>query len=202
MRYFSFFPKTNYTFDDGVSYTQITNLLKRVKYIDDLKNNSIMYYQYEIKDGERPDVVAHKVYGDSEKHWLILYLNDIVDIRSQWPLTYEEFKNYIIDTYGSISNAKSQIHGYFKTEKTTILNSDDSNRIVTTQIDFSTYTALTALTENRQVGNFTYQYKLTKTSKTKYDYENELNESKRNIILLKPDYVPTVMTNLSNLLNV
>lgn len=188
--------------DGGVSYNQITNLLKRVKYIDDLRNNSIMYYEYEIQDGERPDVIAHKIYGDSEKHWLILYVNDIIDIRSQWPLTYEEFKNYIIDTYGSLSAAKSQIHGYFKTEKTTILNSDDTSRTVKTQIDFSTYSALTALTENRQVGNFTYQYKLTKISQTKYDYENELNESKRNIILLKPDYVPSVMTNLTNLLNV
>lgn len=201
-RYFSYFPKFLYSVNDNQSIEYVTNILTRIKFDDNIKKQSSVYYTYTIGDGERPDTLAHKIYGDEEKHWIILLMNDIVDIKSQWPLSYAEFDSYITKKYGSASSAMSTNHSYEKTLKYKILNFDDSYREEVITITLSEYNALTTGVENFTLDNGkTFSITTTKKQKTKYDYENELNESKRNIKILKPQYMNNVMRNMQSLLN-
>ena len=201
-RYFSYFPKFLYSVNDNQSIEYVTNILTRIKFDENIKNQSTLYYTYTINEGERPDTLAHKIYRDEEKHWIILLMNDIIDIKSQWPLSYTEFNSFIIDKYGSIQTAMTTNHSYEKTLRYTIENSDDTYREETITITLSEYNSLTPGIESFSLGNGkSYTVNTTKKQKTKYDYENELNEGKRNIKILKPEYMNNVMRNMQSLLN-
>ena len=84
--YFNKFPKILYTLDNNRSGQLVPDILRRVKLSDTLKNNSAYYYDYDIKDNERPEMVAHRFYKNPELHWLIMHVNDIIDPRFDWPL--------------------------------------------------------------------------------------------------------------------
>lgn len=201
-RYFSYFPKILYSLNDNQSIEYVTNILTRIKFDDSIKNQSAVYYTYTINDGERPDTLANKIYGDQEKHWIILLMNDIIDINSQWPLSYSEFNSYIIKKYGSIQTAMSTNHSYEKTLKYTIENSDDTYREDTITITLSEYNSLVTGIESFTLDNGkSFTINTTKKQKTKYDYEDELNNKKRIVKILKPEYMNNVMRNLQSILN-
>jgi hypothetical protein len=201
-RYFSYFPKVLYSVNDNQSIEYVTNILSRIKFDDNIKKQSTLYYTYAIKDGERPDTLAHKIYGDEEKHWMILLMNDIIDIKSQWPLSYAEFNSFIIEKYGSASTAMATNHSYEKTLTYVIENSNDTYREETITITLSEYNSLSIGIQNFTLGDGqTFSINTTKKQKTKYDYENELNDSKRIIKILKPEYMNNVMRNMQSLLN-
>lgn len=202
-RYFSYFPQTVYSLDSGDTYQKITDILKRVKFDDTIKNESVLYYTYNIQEGERPEILAHKIYGDEEKHWIILLLNDIVDIKQQWPLSYNELNSHIVSTYGSIATAQSTVHAHYKTLTYKVLNSDDTVRVEKTQITFTQYASVVEGTETFQLDDgTTYTLQTKKSQQSKYDYETELNDSKREIKVLKKQYVNNVMKNFQDLINV
>lgn len=116
-KYLDLFPKIIYDPTKSLystNYNRATNLLFRIGMLKDYLNNASAYYQYDIQEGDRPEIIAEKVYGDAEAHWIILLANDIVDPQYDWPLGYQEFNNYIIDKYGSVANAKTTIHHYEK----------------------------------------------------------------------------------------
>jgi hypothetical protein len=201
-RYFSYFPKVLYSLNDNQSFEYVTNILTRIKFDDNIKNQSTLYYTFTINDGERPDTLAHKIYGDEEKHWIILLMNDIIDVKSQWPLSYQEFNSYLIKKYGSIATAMATNHSYEKTLKYTIANSDDTYREETITITLSEYNSLTTGIQSFSFGTEkSFSINTTKKQKTKYDYEIELNDEKRNIKILKPEYMNNVMRNMQSILN-
>lgn len=119
--FFDLFPKITYSIDRDDSVTRnreiVTNIFVRLRFIREILNSIVHYYDYEIKDDETPEILAQKLYGDVEAHWIILMLNDIVDSQYDWPLNYKNFNNYIIDKYGSIETAKTTYHHYEKISK-------------------------------------------------------------------------------------
>jgi len=201
--YFNYFSKIPYYFDESNrSIDLITNLTSKFKFDDNFKENTVLYYDYVLSDGETPEIIADKVYGSPEKHWLILMLNDIVHPQRDWPLDQRSLSKYIESKYISYANtsigqtgiswAKSNIKDYLLTEKKTIVSFEDSEEItftVTPQVYANTVNSV-------EVFNLpnNYQVSIEKNKKTKsyYDYETELNESKRTIKLLKQEYVPII----------
>jgi len=116
-KYLDVFPKIIYDPTKSLystNYNTATNLLFRIGMLKEYLNNASSYYEYDIQEGDRPEIIAEKVYGDAEAHWIILLANDIVDPQYDWPLGYQEFNDYIVDKYGSVSNAKTTIHHYEK----------------------------------------------------------------------------------------
>lgn len=100
MSYFSYFPLTSYLLDkDTVDIRQARNILVRAKFSQYLKTREGLYESYQIKDGERPDTLAHKFYGRSELHWVILLFNEIIDPYYEWPLSQSELESYILYKY-------------------------------------------------------------------------------------------------------
>jgi len=101
MPYFSEMPTFNYPDFVGGKLKQVNsrNILVRAKIIDYIKRTQAAYLNYTIKDGERPDTVAYKVYGQSEMHWLILLFNEIIDPIFEWPLSTQDLNNAIGNQY-------------------------------------------------------------------------------------------------------
>lgn len=116
-RFFDKFPLTLYTLDKQLSneYDTVTNILFRIGLIKEVMDTNInAYYYYAIQDTDRPEIIAEKVYGDPEAHWIILYANNIYDPYYDWPMDDRTFQKYIIDKYGSVEWAKTNTHHYEK----------------------------------------------------------------------------------------
>lgn len=97
-------------------YLTAKNIFKRAKLREDLKNIFTVFDYYYIKEGERPDQIATKIYNDPQLDWIILITNNITDIRDQWPLDDTSFYRYLLNKYGSESNF-TNIHHYETDEK-------------------------------------------------------------------------------------
>ena len=106
MAYFNELPDIQYLsrFADQSSnedFTLAKNIFRRAKLREDIANAVTAFQYYQIKDGERPDQIADRIYGDSELDWVVLISNNITSYPSQWTLTNESLYEYLIDKYGS-----------------------------------------------------------------------------------------------------
>lgn len=202
-RYFSKFPNLNYSLD-GKNGVLLKDIMVRVKMSDSVLNNTLLYYKYDVQEGDTPEIVAEKYYGDPEKHWLVLMCNSIIDPFYQWPLTYQQFTKFINDKYGSQATALSTVHHYEKVVTTT----DNFSNTTTTQaykIDLTAYNSMQAepFTVTKSFSNGrTITVTTSRRIVDSFDYENELNESKRKIQLLKASFAYQAEQELNRLLGV
>ena len=125
MSYFNYFPKIGYDLrgaEDTIQLDKVTNILARVLLkhqawktvgsTKDFLDSAAYFVKYVIRDGDRPDTLAHQYYGDSELHWLICYTNGINLLHPlyDWPMTQYDLKKFIQKKYGNANiNA---IHHY------------------------------------------------------------------------------------------
>lgn len=153
------FPKVKYSIKGGINpdYDTVTNIFFRIGVIRETLKTITSYYVYEVQDGDTPEILAEKIYGDAGAGWMILYANDIHDPFYDWPLETNAFSQYIIGKYGSIAAAKTQVHHYEKvvtrTEKTSGVVTVDRFTITPerytfekTDVPFSYWTPFTAST--------------------------------------------------------
>ena len=167
----------------GASQTLPIDITKRFTITQLIKNAVSNYYSYTIEEGERPDTVAYKMYKNEKLDWLVLLVNEVQDPYFSWPLTYETLNNYIIDKYGSVSNAMNSVHHYEWIVSTkTKTNDADGETVYVPEIviivDKSKYDTL-APAARRAVSQF--------------DYENNLNDQRRVINLIDPRYTQTIV---------
>ena len=99
MTYFSKFPKINYDIKGDNNLKLFTHILKRVKLHSVAKTNTQLFDYYQVNQGEKPEDIAFKYYGDATLHWVILLVNDIVDRFHQWPMTVPQFEKFVKDKY-------------------------------------------------------------------------------------------------------
>ena len=201
-KFFNFYPTTAYTnSNESTSYDIVTNIIARFAFEKSLKENSALFYSYDIQDGDTPEIIANKYYGSPEKHWIVMLFNDIVDPQYDWPLTDRNLIVYINDKYsanGAASNpsksgiawAQSNIKTYYKIV-TRVNSSPTKDTIVEKiEVDANTYAnvSVTTATYTLQDTNRITE-SITKQSLYYYDYETEVNEGKRKITLLKDTFV-------------
>jgi hypothetical protein len=181
--YFSYFPKVQYTSPIDGSENTVVNIFKRIK-VRDLSTvvKSSIYYKYTIKDGERPEDIAQSYYGDTQYYWIILYANDIINVYAQWPKNHIEFENYIVSKYGSVDVAANEKNIHHKEDHF-------GNWLVT-----PTYTYYDTENDREVIA-------LSRIV-TVYDYENELNEKKRSINIIKNDYLRQIIGEMNNIFEV
>jgi hypothetical protein len=204
-KYFNYFPKTPYYKSmDSKSLDIVTNITTRFNFDNRFRQNAATYYKYKIKDGETPEILASKLYGSPEKHWVILSLNNIVDPIFEWPLPYRSFSKFIESKYiGNASGsqtglewATANIYGYFKvvTRNNPSTATTNVNRI---KLDANTYNSTVESTTNYTLEDGTsLTVAITKETKTYYEYEQEINENKRLISILKPEFVTEIEAEL------
>jgi hypothetical protein len=133
--YFDQFPKTYYGFDNVTAYL-VTNFMARVQMSDQLKSNVMLYSPYTIIDGETPEMVADKVYGDPTLHWVILLTNEIIDPRYDWCLSQEHLYSYCQQVYGSDPAQVYGTHHYVDPNTGLIVDSDFSGAVSVSNYDY------------------------------------------------------------------
>jgi hypothetical protein len=62
-------------------------------------DNAVVLQLYDVKDRETPENLAYKLYGDVELHWIILTLNNIVNVNVDWPKSTQDFNTYVSKKY-------------------------------------------------------------------------------------------------------
>ena len=122
--YFENFPKFAYDFDvNGERKVLIvSDITTNVRFRKEILSNVTLYDEYDIKEGETPEIIAERLYGNSQYHWIIMLVNDRYDYIKDFPLTYTALTQYITDKYG-VGN-ESDIHHY-ENSMGYIVNSDD-----------------------------------------------------------------------------
>lgn len=202
--YFTNFKFRGYTLNpnaDPGDYTVVTDIFQRIKFRSNLLNNARVFYPYSIQDGDTPEIIAHKYYGSVDYFWVVTLVNGIVDPLRDWPKNYANFVGYLIDTYGSVAQAQSTIHHYTKTVTKTNSNGDTSS--LTTIIDQTEYNTLSSVVP--VVYTFsnggTVTLNTTRAIVDAYTYEDQVNNDKRLIVLLKNDYLPQMRQELETLLS-
>ncbi len=201
MRYFQQLPKISYSDFTGNQIT-LTNLLIRVDVIPELLKDPLLYYSYDVQEGDTPEIVADKYYGSTDDFWLVMFSNQALDPQWDWPLSYLNFSKYIVDQYGSLANAQSQIDHYALTVVTTDVYSGQTNT-ETTIVDYNTYL-------NTQPSNFTgtlpngqqVSIQTTPIAVSSYDTSLAANEAKRSIKLIDAKYAGQIKAQLVNLLSI
>ena len=114
MAYFERFPLMAYDVAADGNYKLLPNILKRVKLRTGLASGSFLFDAYDVIDGEKPEDIAFKIYGDPELHWVILMTNNVTDRYYQWPLTQPQFQEHLEDKYGA--GNEDSVHHYEKTQ--------------------------------------------------------------------------------------
>ncbi len=170
IQYFKNFPLVNY---NDVS---MRNIMLKASIDINLFLNNTKLYTYQIKDGEKPTIIADQYYGDINYAWLVLLSNRIIDPYFEWPLTNQELDAHIIKKYGSLETAQSTVYEYKN-----LFNEED-------RITVDTYTY--AYNSNNPL------YVPVYTT----DKEFELNEQKRNIQLIDRVYAKQIANSLETLL--
>ena len=169
--YFENFPLTIYDSVGDGNYKLVTNLLKRVTIRSQIKSNTALYDTYDVKEGETPEMIAHKLYDDPELHWVILLLNNITDRYHQWPMNNNQFLAYLKDKYDDVDAT----HHYEISQ-----TSGDT----TIKIDIGT-------------DNTDYP---TASIVTNAEHEEDLQNKIRKIKLLDPSYVEDFVTEFEELM--
>lgn len=101
--YFKDFPKFLYEFRMGGKdkTTVITDITRNIRFRRDVLANITVFDEYDIIDGETPEIIAEKVYGNSEYHWIIMLANDRYDYLNDFPLSQYELEKHIAAKYPS-----------------------------------------------------------------------------------------------------
>lgn len=98
MSYFSKFPLYAYDVQDTQNRTLITDILRRVNLKANVRANTLVFDEYNVQDGDTPDIVATKYYENPEYHWIIVTINNIRN-RHDWPMDQVALSNYVEDKY-------------------------------------------------------------------------------------------------------
>jgi hypothetical protein len=206
-RFFNYFPKTLYTSNNlTAGVDTVTNIIARFGFESTLKNNSAAFYKYNIQESDTPEIIASKYYDNPERHWIVLLFNDIMDPQFDWPLQYQPFIDYVNTKYSANNYADTantgvtglawsmnvnNVQAYYKIVTRT--NFDDISIVEKLEVDANTYANVGASTTTYTLQDgSTITQKVTKETKTYYDHEQELNEEKREIKLIKPEFVPQI----------
>jgi len=221
MKYFSNFNSILYSLDDNdLEFKLIKNPLTRVKFINDVLNNIQLFYEYDLSETDTPEVIAHKLYDDPNRYWIVMMANNLIDPYYDLPLNDVVFDAYLIDKYGSISNSQAEIHHYER--RTTITTNSDGtintneyvNEIQTYSFDHSnnsvivntlptigspitvsTETDIEIANDNVIISKSVVDYAVSN-----YDYEFNLNENKRSIKLVRAELVDKIESEFKKLL--
>lgn len=198
MQYFDTLPKIIQTDNVGISRV-FTNLLARASIIPDVLKNPLVYYSYDIQEGDTPEIIAYKYYGDSYRYWIVLFANELLDPQWSWPMTSTVFAAYMAEKYPS-GNTTTTVYGYEKTLKQTD-NATNTITVNTIDINEDEYNTLLKNTRTYAIGNSSVTVETTKRIVSIYDYELELNESKRKINILNSIYVDQLETQFKSLMS-
>ena len=169
--YFANFPIIIYDSVGDGDYKLVTNLLKRVALRSKVRTNALLFDTYNVKEGQTPEEIANKLYGDPNLHWVVMYVNGIVDRYHQWPMTTPQFLDFINEKYSD----PDSLHHYEITQ-----TSWDTTIKIDIGTDNTDHSGATTIT-NRE-------------------FEESRQDTLRQIRLLDPAYIDQFVEEFENLM--
>ena len=195
--YFNLIPNFDYVSrlpDAKISdYIQVKNLFKRVLLREDIYSNLMYFTKYDIQGDDRPDNVAHRIYSDSTLDWLILLSNNITHIPTEWPLSQNDFDRFLLDKYGSYDNLYNGVHHHETVEV------KDSNEVIIVPAGLEVSADFTTTYYDYYISDMVTKLDITRPV-TNYQYEEKIQNKKREIFILKQEYVSVVMDDITDLM--
>ena len=167
MSYFSRFPLFVYDVKNNNNYKLLPDILRRVKLRATIKSGGMLFDKYDVKEGEKPEDVAFKWFGDPELHWVILMTNNITDRYYEWPMNQAQFAEFLTDKYGA--GSEDGIHHYEITKSSGRTTSNGPS-------DYSHLVEVNSDTDNA-------------SSISNREYEERIQDSKRQIQLLDKSFL-------------
>jgi hypothetical protein len=173
-------------------YIPVKNLFKKGKLRSDIFGDLNYFTKYQIIGDERPDNVAYKFYEDETLDWVILLSNNILNIQTEWPLPQTSFDSIMIEKYGSYTNLNAT-HHYETVEVKNVAGTiivpqglQVPQNFSVTYYDASLGQEVTKTGITREVTNL--------------QYEEKIEDEKRNIFILKPIYLNIVFNDLDDIM--
>ena len=199
MAYFREFPNINYVSllpdrNKNEERILVKNIFKRAKLRSDIKFGITMFERYQVEENMRPEAIANRIYQDPELDWVILLVNNITNVRDQWPLSNNDLYNYMLDKYGQ--TGLTDVHHY---ETVELKDSDgrimlQGGLVVDDEFKFR-------YSVRKSNGDLTDPDNINPVQViTNLTYEQRKNDKKRQIRILKPTYVSAVVNDLRNVM--
>jgi hypothetical protein len=193
--YFTLFPTIEY---DHVNVRDIT---RRSDFVTSVLSNPYVFLPYTVKDGEKPEDIAHNYYGTVAATWIVLLANNIVDPYTQWPMDSETFTNYLIEKYQQQSGKTGYDVVAWTQDQTTIDNIlyyytvTVDNQIIKVSPD--TFPLL----YNEQGDITGRDVPIDWLPERIYDYEFIANEQNRDILVIEKKYYEQIVAEFTRLIN-
>ena len=178
MSYFSRFPMMIYDVKGNDNYKLLPDILRRVKQRAGIKAGQFIFDSYDVMNGEKPEDIAYKWFGDAQLHWIILMTNNITDRYYQWPMTQPQFAEFLTDKYGA--GNEDSAHHYEVTQDSGRTSGQGPN-------DYSHKVEVNSDTDNA-------------TTITNREYEERQQDKYRSIRLLNQRYVNDFISEFDNLI--
>ena len=178
MSIFNYYPYVQYNDVKG------THLLNKIEVINNYLNSYQKYYNYTVKENERADIIAYKEYNDASLDWIIYMVNGVVDPYADWVMSDRDFISYLEKKYNTPAEKlaspliNSSIAYYYY--KGTPIDTPEEIASYNYTMAVETYDYKAAINPTDVAGWY---------PKTIWDYETEINESKREIKLLRSVYI-------------
>ena len=173
--YFSNFKKVQYDIDKTGKFQKVPDLTRVAKFRGSKVDMVRQFMPYYIPDGERPDITSYNTYGDVKYVWVIFFVNNIMNPYTDWPLSQRQLTKRMVDKYGSIALAESTVHEY----------RDARNN----KIDHYRYVMLKDQPQSPGPARIV----------SKFEFETDANEGKREIILPQEAFLPNLLTELGKI---
>jgi len=174
-------------------YITVKNLFKRVFLREDIYQNLTFFEKYSVVGDDRPDNVAAEIYEDSSLDWLILLANNIVNIPNEWPLGQADFNRYLLDKYNDDYNLiYNGIHHYETVEV------KDSNEVTIVPAGLEVAADFETTYYDYFIGGLTTENDITRPI-TNFQYEENLENKKREIFILRPEYISIVLDDIQDI---
>ena len=170
--YFDNFPTIPYDSELTGQFKDVKNLLRRVGVRAKVKSNASLFDTYDVKNGETPESIAFKLYGDAELHWVVMLLNDITDRYHDWPMSEAQFLQFVNEKYSNVN----AVHHYEISQ-----SSGDTSVKINIGTDNTDYPTATAITN--------------------FEHEQEQQDIKRKIRLLDPSFIADFVEEFKSLMS-
>ena len=212
MPYFNEFPYIRYQFPDD-NIRLIKNLSIRPAVVNDFFDERSNFETYTIQDGDTPETLSYDIFGETELHWTIMLPNNILNLYEDWPKTTAQFDAYLISKYQdsdrepeSVTRRYVEFKGTDDNLYTSRIGARNARPHHFEDDDDNIYPYDSVVSGGQTISSFNDAWGRTFNRPSVspvsiFEYETELNEAKRNILIPKFAVAQRMKAQLRDLVN-
>ena len=168
-------------------YLLVKNIWRRAQILVEYKSQVTLFTEENVRDGERPEDIATRLYRNPFYNWTILVINDITDVYSQWPKSVQQLQEFINSKYSNPMATKHHVTTEVKDANGNIIV--PAGKVVPSNYQIAYYNGSNTVTA------------IPVASVTNATYETELNSKKQNIQVVKPELIEDFVSVYYNIAN-